>query len=429
MKFFFVEKLKELLAFLAKATIAKYQPSIIGITGSVGKTSAKEAIYATLKDARSVRVARGNFNTEFGLPLTILGDWSAEDLNLVSRGGPVGAALSKMVFWLKVVLTSLSRLISRTKYPEILILEYGVQKPGDMKYLLEIARPNIGIMTALGEIPVHVEFFSGKESLVREKGRLLEAAPAIGFVILNADDEVVYEMGERVRAHIMTFGFNKDSEVRISNLENLSTEDHPWGAAFKISYGGSLVPVRFADTFGKPQAYAAAAATCVGLIFGINLVRIAESLSKNYQPAKHRMNLIRGRRGEFILDDCYNAAPLSMHAAIETVQALTAKRKIGVLGDMLELGQFGVLAHEEIGRLAGKIFGILITVGKRGKIIAEAAVKDGVINKKNVKNFETAQEALPEVVSLLKSGDLVLIKASRGIGLDVIVDALSDGMK
>ncbi len=423
MKIFILEKLKSLLVFLAQATVIKYQPSIIGITGSVGKTSTKEAIHAILKDMRSLRVTRGNLNTEFGLPLTILGDWSKEDLAIVSRDSESNK-LVKLFFWLKVALFGFKNIIFKIKYPEILLLEYGIQKPGDMKYLLDIAKPSIAIMTALGDVPAHLEFFNSVESLAKEKSRFVEAASAIGFVILNADDKLVYEMKDSVRAHVVTYGFDKDAEVRIINLENLSTEDRPFGVSFKLGYAGAMVPVRFTDTFGKPQAYAAAAAAAVGIIFGSNLVKISESLSKNYVPAKHRMNLIRPEAGFFILDDSYNASPASMYAAIDTVKSLTAKRKIAVLGDMLELGESGIRAHEEIGRVASEVFDFLFTVGVRGKIIAASAIKDGHILKKNIKSFDSVSEVIIELKPLLKPGDLVLIKASRGIGLDHVVDAL-----
>lgn len=394
---------------MAKATIRKYEPSVVSITGTVGKTSTKEAVYAVLKDLRLVRKSSGSFNNELGVPLTILGDWD-------KVGG--------IFFWIKVILTGILNLIKKAKYPEILILEYGVQKPGDMKYLLDIAKPSIALMTAVGEIPVHVEYFNSPESVAKEKFKLLEALPAIGFAILNNDDEAVGEMAEKIRAHSMKFGYGSDSDVRITGFENLSTEDRPFGISFKLGYGGAIVPVRIAGAFGKAQSYAAAAAACVGLIFGSNLVRISENLSSNYIPPKRRMNLLNGIKKSYVLDDSYNASPLSMRAAIDTVKDLNAARKIGVLGDMLELGQFSLQAHEEIGHLAGEVFDYLVTVGTISKMIVEGAIKGGVIDKKNIKSFDKAEDAIGFIKDLLKPGDLVLIKASRGIGLDKVVDAV-----
>ncbi len=403
--------MEQLLAILARWTIAKYQPSVIGITGSVGKTSAKEAIFAVLKDLRSVRASHGNFNNEIGLPLTILGDWDN---------------ISGIFFWCRVIGASVWRLIFRQKYPEILVLEYGVQKPGDMRYLLDIAKPNIAVITALGETPVHIEFFANQESVAREKAKLLESLPAIGFAILNDDDDDVSAMDEKTRAHIMRFGSSARSDVRVVNFETLVTEERPFGIAFKLNYGGNFVPIRFANIFGKTHSYAVAAATCVGLIFGSNLVRIAEYLGAHYAPPKHRMAYVPGLNKSSIIDDAYNASPLSMRAALDAVGTMKAKRKIAVLGDMRELGKYSIQAHEAIGMMAGKNFDLLFTVGPQAKFIAESAMSAGGMSPKSVRSFDTAEEAAPVIRNVLKPGDLVLVKASRGIGLDKLVEAIAN---
>ena len=168
-----VKFLKKILRKLARLTIWRYRPGIIGVTGSAGKTSTKLAIKAVLERDRRVRVSFGNLNSDLGLPLTILGDWNAEDLSLVSRATPAGTkTLQKMGFWIKVIVSSLWRIIfaNAGEYPEILVLEYGADRPGDIRYLLSIARPNISVITAIGEIPVHVEYYGGPEEVTREKG-------------------------------------------------------------------------------------------------------------------------------------------------------------------------------------------------------------------------------------------------------------------
>ena len=184
---------QSLIRTLAIWTIRKYQPGIIAVTGSVGKTSTKDAILTVLSPHRSVRATTRNFNNEIGVPLTIL----SADKEIKGR-----------LFWPRVIFMSLLRLIFRMRYPELLILEYGVDKPGDMKYLLDIARPQIGVVTAIGEIPVHVEFFSGPEALAREKSKIIEGLPSTSFAVLNYDDEKVFDMRERTRAHIMSKTFS-----------------------------------------------------------------------------------------------------------------------------------------------------------------------------------------------------------------------------
>ncbi|MDP3729840.1 MAG: UDP-N-acetylmuramoyl-tripeptide--D-alanyl-D-alanine ligase [bacterium] len=399
--------LRRIVRALAEWTIAKYQPGIVAITGSAGKTSTKLAAEIVLRHYRKVRASHGNFNNELGVPLAILGDWK----KIEGKG-----------FWLKVIFVSLFRLVFRMPYPEILILEYAVDRPGDMKYLVDMARPQISVVTAIGDIPVHVEFFSGPEALAREKAKIVEALPAHGFAILNYDDEAVFAMGDRTRAHAVTFGFNEGAAMQITNFEVQQKGDIPIGVAFKLNYGGNFVPVRLNGCFNKAQAYAAAAGACVGLLFGLNLVKIAEALAE-YQPPSQRGQLVPGIKNAYIIDDSYNASPLSMRAAIETVHSLKAKRKIAVLGDMLEIGIYTPEAHEAIGKMIPKCFDKLVTVGARAKFIAEAATEAGMA-KKNILSFDTADEAKLEVQKLIRQKDLILVKASHSIGLDKIIEEI-----
>ena len=414
MKNIFLKTLRWILKELARAFISRYQPGIVAVTGSVGKTSTKEAIRAVLSKERRIRATSGNFNNEIGVPLTILGDWQKIEK-------------PAFFFWWKVIFVSLSKILIPKKlnpleYPEILILEYAADRPGDIKYLLEIARPQIAVVTAIGEIPVHVEFYSGPEALAREKAKIVEQSPTAGFVILNADDTLVLDMKNRTRSQVITFGFSDISQVRITGFEN-SSNGEPTGVIFKLEYGGSFVPIRLAGAFGKGQAYAAAAAACVGLAFGMNLVKIAEALIENFKPPLRRMNLVSGVKGTFILDDSYNASPLSMRAALETLKELKAKRKVAVLGDMLEIGKYSLEAHEAVGKFVAGFVDLLITVGPRAKFIAESANKAG-LPKENILSYLIAEEAKKEVQLKIKKGDLILVKGSRAISLDEVVDEI-----
>ncbi len=438
--------MKYFIKQLAKLTIWRFNPKVIAITGSVGKTSAKEAVFAVLKNHRRVRKSKGNLNNELGVPLTIIGDWEEEELKLVSRETPAGKKrFKKLFFWIKVIFYGIFQLLflkksaparrsfSKGGYPEILILEYAADRPGDIKELLGIAKPYIGIVTAVGEIPVHVEFFSGPEAVAKEKSKLIEHLPANGFAVLNFDNEIVIRIKERTRAKVIAFGFGEGADIKISALENHIENGRPAGIYFKLEYAGSFVPVVLKNTFGKAQAYAAAAAACVGLIFDLNLVEISEALSLNYKPEKGRMNLIKGIKDTYIIDDAYNASPISMTEALETLKGLSAFakapadkptiRKIAVLGDMLELGKYSIEAHESIGRLVAEIVDVLITVGPRAKFIAQAAESAG-LNKSRILSFDTASEAALATQDLIKKGDLVLIKASRAVGLEKVVEEI-----
>ncbi len=409
---------------LAQLTILRYRPGIIGVTGSVGKTSTKLAVAAVLGPSRRTRFSRGNFNSELGLPIAIIGDFPDEELKIVSHDTPVGEKrFRKAFFWLKVVSIGFFNLIKKRQgYPEILVLEYGADKPGDLKRLLEIARPNISIITAVGELPAHVEFFSGPEEVAKEKARLIEQLPSAGFAVLNYDDETVMELKDRTRAHIFTFGFQRGTELRLANFENRTENGKPTGVSFKMEYGGSSVPVRIDGAFGKAQAYASGAAAAVGLIFGLNLIKIAEAL-KSYKPAPARMELIPGAKDTTIIDSSYNASPLSMHSALDTLRNLPGKRKIAVLGDMLEIGEYSIEAHERVGRMAAQFLDILVTVGTAGKIIAEAARNHGMA-KRNIKIFDSTDEAIDTVQNSIKKGDLILVKGSHSMKLENVVQSI-----
>ena len=422
-----VKILRKTLRRLARWTIWRYRPAVIGVTGSAGKTSTKLAIKAVLERDRRVRVSFGNLNSDLGLPLTILGDWSAEDLALVSRATPRGTKkMQKIGFWIKVIVGSAWRIVfpSPAGYPEILILEYGADRPGDIKYLLSIARPNVSIITAIGDIPVHVEYYGGPDEVAREKGRLIEYLPVGGFAILNGDDGVVMNLQSRTRARVMTFGFDKGCEVRISRFENKIKDGQPSGISYKLEHGSAVVPVRIDNVFGRAHAYAAGAAAAIGIVFGMNLVTISEALAR-YAPPESRMQLLPGIKFTNIIDDSYNASLIAMRAALETLAALPAKRKVAVLGDMLEIGKYTPEAHEAVGRLAAQDADVLFTVGPRAKFIAEAARAAGM-KRAVIFSFDTADEARKPVQDFIKKGDLILVKASLGMDLHKIVEEIRE---
>ena len=424
MKKIFVKILKWVLKNLARLTIKRYKPKIVGITGSVGKTSTKIACATVLSKKFKLRSSYGNLNNELGLPLTILGDWSEQDLNLVSRNTPQGKKrIQKLSFWTKVILKSVFQIIFKNKnYPQVLILEYGADRPGDIRYLLNIARPDIGIITAIGEIPVHVEFYSSPEEVALEKSGLIMNIPAYSYVILNYDDDTVMNIKHRTRAHILTFGFDDEADVQIINFENKIENNKPLGIVFKIKYENNIVPVSIFGAFGKSHAYACACACALGLVFEMNLIEIAEAL-ESYKPEKGRANLLEGIKNSLIIDDSYNASFLSMANALDLLKSLPAKRKIAVLGDMLEIGKYSIFAHENIGKVAGKVCDLLITIGPRAKFIAEGAKSNG-LKQKNILSFNTVDEAKEELIKLIKPGDLVLLKASHAMGLHQLVDYL-----
>lgn len=431
-----LEILKNTLEYLSQRIIAKFDPDIVAITGSVGKTSAKEAVFSILANSPSLvsgsnrilsRKTSANMNNELGMPLAIIADWRKKCLDLVSRHQPAKTKrIRKTIFWLKVIVVGFWKIMfgAKKNYPKSLVLEYGADRPGDIKKMLKIARPKIGIITAIGQTPSHIEFYNDVDELAKEKFKLVESLFSSGWAILNFDDEMVMNLRERVKSQIITFGFNEGADVKIFNFENRSIDGKPEGIFFKIDYKGSVIPISIKNVFGRAQAYAVASAFAVGIIYNLNLVEIAGLIEKYYVPEKRRMNLLQGVKETWIIDDSYNAAPLSVAEALLTLKDLNVSgKKIVVLGDMLELGKYSIGAHENIGKMAGETADVLITVGPRAKFIAEKA-KEAGLSAESIFSFDEASKAAARVQEIINEGDLILIKASRGIGLDKVVDEI-----
>ena len=405
------------LGIIAGMYLRRYKPQIVAVTGNVGKTSTKEAIASVLSGFKRVRSGKGNLNNEFGVPLTIIGNWADDYYE----------AGNTLFFWIRVLVVSFFGLVFQRNYPEILVLEYGADKPGDIKRLATKFKPHIGVVTAVGEVPVHVEYFSGPEGVAKEKGRLVEALSVSDFAVLNFDDLAVLEMRERTKAKIFTYGFGESATVRISNLEpwleNGVSEDLPVpaGVSFKVNFSDSFVPFKIKGSLGKSQGYAAAAAAAVGSIFGMNLVDISEALLE-YRGPKGRLKILKGIKNSIIIDDTYNASPSSTHLALETLRGLPATRRVAILGDMLELGKYSIKAHQDIGNMAGEIVDLLVCVGSKAKFIAEASANQ--MSTENIHNFDTSDEVKLKVKELIKEGDLILVKGSQGMRMEKIVEEI-----
>src|SRR3989339_108492 len=404
--------LEIILNILAKRYLRKYKPMIVGVTGNVGKTTTKEAIATVVSAIKRTRVSAGNLNNEIGLPLTILGDYSTE---YYSSG-------TSASFWLKVLWNGFIGLIIKQKYPEILVLEYGADHPGDIKKLARRFKPHIGIVTAVGETPVHVEYFHNKEHVAREKSELLRLMSESDYAVLNYDDPLVAKMAHSTRAKVVSYGFTENSQLKLSSYDYAYDEDgKPIGVSFKINQGISSVPVRMAGSLGKSMALSCGAAAAVGRILGLNLVSISEALSRFHgQPG--RLRILPGIKGSIIIDDTYNASPAAMHLALKVLKDIKGARKLAVLGDMLELGEYSIKAHQDVGNMAGNITDALVCVGARAKFIADSASNQML--KENIYTFETSDAAKLKVQEIIREGDVVLIKGSQGIRMEKVVEEI-----
>lgn len=400
--------LQKILKILSKLVLKKYKPIIIAITGSVGKTSTKEAVYHVLKThwgEHRVRRNQRNYNNEIGVPLTIFG--------LETGGRSIFLWFFKFikVFWM---------LIFRVPYPNFLILEMGADRPGDIGYLTNFVHPKVGVVTALGEIPVHVEFFKGPQHVAEEKKKLVSCLKEDEVAILNYDDEVVKSMKEDIKAKVLTYGLNNRADIRATNYDlKIGSDKEESELNFKLEFKGSSVPAKLINIVGVQHLYCTLAAVAVGIVFNMNLIEIAETL-KEFQPLPGRMQLIRGIKNSLIVDDSYNAALLSMEAALESLEIFKDKRKIVVLGDMLEIGQYAPEAHKIIGKKAAEIADLIFTVGSRAKFIANSAINAGFPQNK-VFEFMNSKDAAKKVEKEIREGDIVLVKASRAIKMEKIV--------
>jgi len=402
------------LKIFAKAILAKYQPKIVGITGSVGKTSAREAIAAVLSAKFRVRQSLKNYNNEFGAPLSIIG--------VESPGKNIFGWLA--VFWRAAGLL----LIKDKKYPEILVLEMGVDKIGDMDYLNSFIDCDAAVVTGIG--PVHLEALGSVEKIVEEKGKIFKKLRKNGWAIINFDDEKYQELSVLSKARVVSYGFKEGASVRATNLlfkfEETRNLDQLLGLTFKVSYGGAMVPIVLPQVIGTAAVFAGLAAIAVGVVFDLNLVEIAAAL-KNFSSPSGRMKLIKGIKNTLLIDDTYNASPLSSLSAINFISRIeTAKpfRRVAVLGDMLELGALSVESHAAVGAAIAKAkFDLLVTVGERSRDINRAAIANGM-PETQVFHFAHNGEAGIFVQDRIKEGDLILIKGSQGARMEQIVKEL-----
>lgn len=412
--------LKNIIVFIitleARLVLKRYKPKIVAVTGSVGKTSAKDAIATVLGHKFFVRKSVKSYNSELGVPLVILGCETGWLNPFIWLGNILEGA--------RLILTP-----KKINYPSWLVLEMGVERPGDMKRLVSWIKPDVVVLTALAEIPPHVEFFAGPEELIREKMKILKNIGLDHSVILNGDDSTLCEVKSKISAQIITFGFNEDVNLRASNYHITFRKDEttgleiPEGITFKVDYKGNSVPARIFSSFGKHHIYSALAAIGVGLSQDFNLVEISEALTR-YKSPPGRLKLIEGVKNTFILDDTYNASPAAMHAGLDTLADLPAVgRKIAVLGDMLELGKYAVAGHKNVGDRVVKVANIFFAVGPRAKFISQEVREQG-FNPKNIFEFSTSQEAAKPLEELLKEGDLILIKGSQSMRMEKIVEEI-----
>jgi len=351
---------------------AKHDVSVVAVTGSVGKSSTKELIASVLSARFNVLKNEGNLNTEIGLPMVLLGlDSSTQQV----------------------------------------VLEMGMYGPGEIRQLCQIAKPDIGVVTNVGHS--HLERLGSLEAVAGAKAELVECLPEGGTAILNGDDPLVRGMANRSRARILTYGMDPALDVWASDLESKGLA----GISFVLHHGDVTYPLRV-RLLGRHSVNTALAAAAAGLVHGLTWEEVASGLE---MAREFRLLPTPGLRGSLIIDDTYNASPASTLAALELLAELTG-RKIAVLGDMRELGPYEIEGHLRVGRRAAQTVDILVVLGGKAALAGREASAAGA----HVIFASSREEASARLLSLLQEGDVVLVKGSRAMGMEEIVERLKE---
>lgn len=405
-----------ILTWEAQFVLRRHNPKIIAVTGSAGKTSTKDAIFCVLsKNGAFIRKSEKSYNSELGVPLTILG--------LETGWGSPWRWFLNIVRGLKVAL-------SRETYPEWLVLEVGADRPGDIRTIAKWLRPDIAVITSIPDIPVHVEFFNSPHALAREKKYLAEYLKHDGMLIVNGDDTHTQKIYQEFSTIATSFGFGGENAFIATDVGIKYEEKRPVGMHFYSNHSGSATEVSLHGALGKPRVYSALAALAVAEVAGISQEEAAQALAA-WEPPPGRMRLLEGIRGSMIIDDTYNSSPAAAHSALDTLKEVKGfKKRIAIMGDMLELGRFSKDAHTEVGRHAKKCTDMLITVGFRAKAIGEAALDIGMPEAK-IRMYDQGESirAGKEIESELNETTIVLIKGSQSMRMEkTVLEIMHDPM-
>lgn len=352
---------------------------IIGITGSMGKTTTKEMIFNVLAQKYKTVRTPSNIDPVYNIPATVLS-------------------------------TPLST--------QRLVLEMSIEYPGEMDFYLWLAKPNVSIVTNISW--VHAEFLGSIEKIAEEKGKIVKYLDRFSYAILNADDRRVKALASQTKARVVFFSIEKKADVWADNISttlDLKTK-------FRLHIKKQKVDIEL-PVLGSHFVFSALAAAAVGSIENVPIHSIKQGL-ETFKPQPHRMQVYRLASGAFLIDDSYNANPDAVIAAVDTLKRLDAKRKILVLGDMKELGQYEKRGHRKVGEFIVGRVDWLFTIGDLAHLIKAGAVEKG-FEKSKIKHFALQKTLIKHLRGFLKSGDLIIVKGSRSMKMEEVVEALLKG--
>lgn len=396
------------LTWCAARILKRYKPLIVAVTGSVGKTSAKQAIGTVLSAKWPTRAASKNYNNELGVPLAIIGT-AAPGRSPVKWAAVFGKAFDLLI-------------VTDRRYPKALVLEFGADHPGDIAHLLSFVHPHVGVLTAIGE--AHMEFFKTQEALAREKSLLITSLPKNGIAILNADDVRVASVSGLTSAKVLQFGIENAAEVNAKKILIVyDIAGRASGMSMEIAVQGKTETLEIAGVIGTQHAYAALAGIACGLAVGVPLHEAVDAL-RRYAPPPGRMRLLKGIKETTLVDDTYNASPTAALAALEALRSVEvpeSAERYACVGDMLELGEYTEAGHRSVGKKIAELgIDVLVTVGERAKLLADEARRCG-LEEHRIISLDTADEAGKFLQNKIKKGDVVLLKGSQGMRMEKAV--------
>jgi len=411
--------LQKFLQRSARDVIRQHQPHIIGITGNVGKTTTREVLARYLEHTESdVRSPMKNYNNEWGVPFTILGK--------APKPG-------KPWTWLSVLWTALRMKRKNASYPSVLVLEIGVDAPGDMDtFTQDFLYVDTLILTNIGENPVHKEFFQSTGELAKEKLKLLSILKEDGTLIYNADEPRFKSLPNRTTkiGTVLSFGLN-NADFQAKNIsQSLTTDTSRWElhgsglvpyVSFIVVHRGASVPIDIPYMFAKTQVYMVLPVIAYAVSHGTNLVSVSNRLT--YAPTPGRLRFLEGMNGSVVIDDTYNAAPQAMHQALDVFESLNTSeaRCVAILGDMKELGDDTVSIHKELVEPLMKYADIFVGVGECMKEVSKEIQDEPLIE---TLSFSTSQEAAEWARHHINDEDIIVVKGAQSMRMERVVKAI-----
>jgi UDP-N-acetylmuramoyl-tripeptide--D-alanyl-D-alanine ligase len=402
-----------LLTLEARILLKRFNPKIVAITGSVGKTSTKDAVFTVLAGTYKVRKSDKSFNSDIGVPLTILG---------------IKNPWANPLKWLAALYEGFTIACFSHEYPEWLVLEVGADHPGDIGRITRWLKPDIAVLTAVPDVPVHVEFFPSVADVLKEKRKLVDACKPDGAVIIDGTCQSTAQIAEGLLGTVYTYGFTKNCFTQVTDARVLKKGNDLIGMSYVFSTKSNEYEIVLDGTLGVHHAYPIAVAVTVGEYQGLSQKNIESRLSAHDGPPG-RMRIIAGINESTLIDDTYNSSPEATKAALVALKDVhVAGKKIAVLGDMSELGKHAPEAHTKIGIMSVPIVDELITVGARARTIAEAARLAGK-NPATVHEFGQGEwdSVAARLKELIQPGDIVLAKGSQSTRMEkVVIQLLRD---